>query len=140
MKTKVHTRKCFKRCQQVRGDEARHVRPLGRVFARFRVFAFKYFSFEIDVLLEEWPTTTGSESAEMSTSVNQPKSGRVPPATHVGPQGYEAPQGVPSLYLIWHGCKIPLLFTGVFRCRSNVRQCLSTTEYLVPGHVITALK
>ncbi|KAK9082553.1 hypothetical protein Syun_031857 [Stephania yunnanensis] len=28
----VHTRKCFERCQQVRGAGARHVRPLGRVF------------------------------------------------------------------------------------------------------------
>lgn len=61
-------------------------------------------SFAIDVLLEEWPTTTGSESAETGTSVNQPESGRVPPATHVAPRGDEAgpsnqpPQGVPYPY------------------------------------------
>ncbi|GKG39581.1 hypothetical protein Tco_0463726, partial [Tanacetum coccineum] len=40
--------------------------------------------------LEEWPTTAGGESAEMCTSVNQPESGRVPPATHVAPRGDKA--------------------------------------------------
>ncbi|GKC64920.1 hypothetical protein Tco_1097518 [Tanacetum coccineum] len=61
-------------------------------------------SFEIDVLLEEWPTTAGGESAETGTSVNRPESGRVPPATHVAPRGDEAgpsnqpPQGVPYPY------------------------------------------
>nr|GEZ79714.1 hypothetical protein [Tanacetum cinerariifolium] len=40
-------------------------------------------SFEIDVLLEEWPTTAG-------TSVNRSESGCVPPATHVAPRGDEA--------------------------------------------------
>ena len=66
--------------------------------------SWKEDSFEIDVLLEETETTTGSESAETGTSVNQPESGRVPPATHVAPRGDEAgpsnqpPQGVPYPY------------------------------------------
>lgn len=61
-------------------------------------------SFGIDVLMESWPTTTSSKSAETGTSVNQPESGRVPPATHVAPRGDEAgpsnqpPQGVPYPY------------------------------------------
>nr|GEV78811.1 hypothetical protein [Tanacetum cinerariifolium] len=58
----------------------------------------------IDVLLEEWPTTAGGESAETGTSVNRPESGRVSLATHVAPRGDEAgpwnqpPQGVPYPY------------------------------------------
>lgn len=66
--------------------------------------SWKESSFEIDVLLEEWPTTAGGESAETGTSVNRPESGRVPPATHVAPRGDEAgpsnqpPQGVPYPY------------------------------------------
>lgn len=54
--------------------------------------------FDIDVLLESWPATTSSGSAETGTSVNQPESGRVPPAN--APRGDEAgpsnqpPQGV----------------------------------------------
>lgn len=61
-------------------------------------------SFGIEVLLEKWPTTTGSESAETSASVNQPEYGRVPPANQVAPRGSEAgpsnkpPQGVPYPY------------------------------------------
>ncbi|GKB03269.1 putative reverse transcriptase domain-containing protein, partial [Tanacetum coccineum] len=47
----------------------------------------------IDVLLEEWPTTAGGESAETGTSVNRPESGRVSPATHVAPRGDEAISG-----------------------------------------------
>jgi len=39
--TLAHNRKCFERCQQVRGARARHVCPPGQVFACFRVFAFR---------------------------------------------------------------------------------------------------
>nr|GEV66759.1 ATP synthase F1 subunit 1, mitochondrial [Tanacetum cinerariifolium] len=68
------------------------------------LIALKDSSFEIDVLLEEWLTTAGGESAETGTLVNRPESGRVPPATHVSPRGDEAgpsnqpPQGVPYPY------------------------------------------
>lgn len=47
-------------------------------------------SFGINVLLERWPTATERESAETGTSVNQPESGRVPPANQVAPRGDEA--------------------------------------------------
>lgn len=62
-------------------------------------------AFGIDVLLEKWPTTTGSGSAETSgSSVNQPEYGRAASATHAAPRGDEAgpsnqpPQGVPYPY------------------------------------------
>lgn len=61
-------------------------------------------AFGIEVLLEKWPTTTGSGSAETSGSVNQPEYGRAASATHVAPRGDEAgpsnqpPQGVPYPY------------------------------------------
>ena len=47
--------------------------------------SFEEDSFGIDVLLESW-----SKSTEGGTSVNQPESGRVPPATPVAPRGDEA--------------------------------------------------
>lgn len=56
-------------------------------------------SFGIRVLMEPF-----SETEMEGTSVNQPESGRVPPATHVAPRGDEAgpsnqpPQGVPYPY------------------------------------------
>ncbi len=40
-------------------------------------------SFDINVLLESWPTATGGESAETGTSVNQPAAGPVPPGNAV---------------------------------------------------------
>ncbi|TYH76825.1 hypothetical protein ES332_D04G113600v1 [Gossypium tomentosum] len=50
-------------------------------------------SFGINVILESWPTTESkrqsSASVETGTSVNKPKSGRVPPANQVPPRGNE---------------------------------------------------
>ncbi|GJY82400.1 hypothetical protein Tco_0495776 [Tanacetum coccineum] len=81
---------------------SRSVRPHGAVYEEWLFGPFRPMvrrssfhvedtgSIPIDVLLEEWPTTTGAESAEMGTSVNQPESGRVPPATHVAPRGDKA--------------------------------------------------
>ncbi|TYG73550.1 hypothetical protein ES288_D04G110800v1, partial [Gossypium darwinii] len=67
-------------------------------------------SFGINVILESWPTTESerqsSASVETGTSVNKPKSGRVPPANQVPPRGNEAspsnhpPQGGDSILAI----------------------------------------
>ncbi|GJT97799.1 ATPase subunit 1, partial [Tanacetum coccineum] len=62
----------------------------------------------IDVLLEEWPTTAGGEAAEMGTSVNQPESRRVPPATHRTGSIVDVPAGKAMLGLVVDALGIPI--------------------------------